>query len=246
MKKSPLLLCLLLVCTLLLAGCSLKNETLDAQMEQVLDALDQNDEEAFVALFYPGIQDKELRLMYSQFRDVWTPLERDQIKLVSYSTHSAKAQKDYRGLYQLPRSDEYSHLEINYLETEDGRGLVGLKMGKLDEAEPTKPGGWQLVYFVLYLAFLILTIIDIIRKKPLKYGWLIVMALIYFSFRTNTFSIMIPLGSILYWCLRGKLLREKAMITNPPVSYPVTMPKPESPTAEPGPAVTAEQEHEDS
>ncbi len=55
--------------------------------------------------------------------------------------------------------------------------------------------------------------IDILVKKPRKYGWYIVLALLFFTFthRTDQFTIQfsIPWGAFLYWGMRNKLLREK-------------------------------------
>ncbi len=246
-KRTALLLCLLLVCLLFLTGCSAKNETLDAQLEQVLDVLDRGDEEAFVALFYPGIApDSELHGFYAQFREVWTPLDREQIKLVSYNVqsssnlnvHSSSGRKVFQGVYQLPREDELSLLEIIYVENEEGRGLTGLRMGQPAEGASGSPDVWQSVNLVLCAVVIILTIIDVIRKKPVKFGWYIVIALIWFNFRFNSFSLTLPLGSIIYWCLRKRLLREKELLTNAAVPYS----PPEAEPPAPDPAEDAERE----
>ena len=226
-KEYGLLLALLLLCSLVLSGCALKNDTLDAQMGRVLDVLNRGDEEAFAALFYPDIaSDSELYEIFGQFREVWTPTAIEQVTLVSYNVNSAPGKKDFRGIYELPRSDEYSHMELHYLETGEGSGLLGLQMGKLNDASTGKTSPWQTVYFVLCGIFVLLTLVDIIRKKPLKYGWLIVLAIFFFNLRINGFAFTIPLGSVIYWCLRRKLLWEKAVRMKTPVSYTPFVPNP--------------------
>ena len=55
-----------------------------------------------------------------------------------------------------------------------------------------------------------MTIVDIIRKKPSKYGLYIVMALVFFNLRIFvngfSFTLSIPLGSLIYWIIRRKLV----------------------------------------
>lgn len=235
-------LCLLLCC-LLLTGCSekMKSDTLDAQLEQVLDALNRGDEEAFLTLFYPGADSQlDLHQFYAQFRDVWIPTEQNQTELVRYNVNSSSKQTYFQGIYRLPRSDEYSHLEIDYLETEEGRGLTGLKMGSFSEQSSGTAGTRQKIYNALYLVLLLLTVVDIIRKKPTKYGWWIVLTFIFFRIRINRFALAIPVGAIVYWCLRKRLLKEKAEKLKPPVCEPPS----EAAPPEPEPKEESETEQE--
>ena len=108
---------------------------------------------------------------------------------------------------------------------------------------------WVLrVAWLLMLGFCIFTIIDIIRKKPRKYGLWILLALVFaalalvkdadgFQIRFNVFllttsewienadgtafyQISVPLGAILYWIRRRKLMEKKAQTQgNAPVLW---------------------------
>ena len=68
----------------------------------------------------------------------------------------------------------------------------------------------SLVLLVLSLLIMIVTIVDIVRKKPLKYGWFIVLALIILPFTVSGLAIALPVGALLYWCLRKSLMKKKA------------------------------------
>ena len=209
-KKLAVLMAAVLACCLFLSGCAVKNETLDAQLDRTLAALNQDDREAFFALLYPGLESNiDLDEGYRQIREIWIPTERENVELVRYNVNASPQQKAYQGIYRLPRSDEFAYLEIDYLETKEGRGLVGLHMGMIEEPEQKTYGVGQWINIVLYAAFVLFTVVDVIRKKPRKYGWYIVLALLYFRLRINSFSVSLPLGSIIYWCIRKKLLREK-------------------------------------
>ena len=209
-KKLAILMAAVLACCLFLSGCTVKNETLDAQLDRTLAALNQDDREAFLALLYPGVESEaDLEEGYRQIREIWIPTAREDVELVKYNVNASSQQKAYQGIYRLPRTDEFGYLEIDYLETKEGRGLVGLHMGMIEEPEQESYGAGQWIYIVLYFAVVVFTIVDIIRKKPRKYGWYILLALVYFRLRINSFSATIPLGSIVYWCIRKRLLREK-------------------------------------
>lgn len=109
-----------------------------------------------------------------------------------------------------------------------------------DEAENQQsviPSSILLIIRLLIFGFMVFTIVDICLKKPRLYGWWIVLALICigagiqfsneeirFSFLVNIFpslfitnnthltayGMTLPVGTILYWCLRKILLRKKA------------------------------------
>lgn len=216
-KKFAVLTAAILCFCLFLSGCGLKSETLDAQLDLVLSALNRDDRDAFVALLYPGLgSESDMEEGYRQIREVWIPTERESVKLVRYNFNASSGQKMYQGIYQLPRSDEYGYLEIVYLETAERSGLVGLHMGMIEESQKNTSGIGQWIFTILYLAFVLFTIVDVVRKKPRKYGWYIVLSFLYFSLRVNSFAVTIPLGSILYWCVRRKLLMNKAAMTMTP------------------------------
>ena len=230
-KTATFVLCLLLGCCLFLNGCAmaLKNDTLDTQMDLVIDALNRDDEEAFLELFYPDYDfGVDLHEIYPQLREVWTPLDRGEIKLVHYNIVNQKTSHEIisEGIYRLPRSDEFNSMVIGYLETEEASGLVTLRMGTYSEGAGESASAVQTVFSVLSAVFVLLTVLDVVIKKPLKYGWYILLAIFWFNFYTNGLSLSVPLGSIIYWCIRRKLLWEKARKTKTPVSFKPLAPDP--------------------
>ncbi|MBE6931954.1 MAG: hypothetical protein E7464_01045 [Ruminococcaceae bacterium] len=94
-----------------------------------------------------------------------------------------------------------------------------------------------LVLWLIFIGFAVFTIVDIIRKKPRLYGLWIAAAVVFLSVSlqisdsnlrfnwviailnrsrwlkypdgTNIFSLGLPVGAIVYWCMRGSLLRQK-------------------------------------
>ena len=61
------------------------------------------------------------------------------------------------------------------------------------------------------VCFIIFSIVDVVRKKPRRYGWYIVLCIVVFWFNFNHVRyIVLPLGALIYWCIRKKLLTRKA------------------------------------
>lgn len=212
-----LLMALLLACCLILSGCGqLKNEVLEGQMSAMVTALNREDYDAFRDLCYP-FEDSEmaLRTGFEELCANWVPLEPEQLELVQY-TESRNAEGTLvQGIFRLPRNDEYNALLIEYWKTEEGSGLVTFRItqvpeGRMKATKLTSNRILQWGWYLLNLGFIIVTIVDIIRKKPSKYGLYIVMALVFFNLRIFvngfSFTLSIPLGSLIYWIIRRKLV----------------------------------------
>ena len=205
------LLCIMLFCGLFLTGCTLKNETLDGQAQRAITALNEGDEDAFVSLLYSD-EEFDGHGFYNQLIDIWKPINVDDIKLTSFHVSnilsSGKSVKRYEGVYSIPRNDEYNVLSFVYVESEDGSGITGLYLGKTTSKTVSSSMG-DIVLFLACLGIIAITIVDIIRKKPSKYGIYIAVALLFVRFHVNAFAVYIPVGSIAYWCMRKKILASK-------------------------------------
>ena len=222
MKRRLLILCLLAVFVfgcLGLSGCTFKNETLDQQMSLVVAALNEGDEAAFAALLYPGMEEEyDLQALFDQMEGYWEPVAPEELSLVSFHIRKGTAGNISEGMYTVPGNEKINSLQLVYVENEEGRGLSTVYLQQWDEQEADGAGKstpeWILTG--LCVAFLILTIVDVLVKKPRKYGWYVVLALFFFTFtlhlNESSFGLSLPIGAIVYWCMRGKLLREKAKL----------------------------------
>lgn len=219
-KVSVLLLLALLALSLLWGGCTLKNELLDEQMRIVVSALNDNDAERLNACMMPGMGDGDsLAQGFSSMESIWIPVNTDQVKLVRFQKKTDVAAEirtvTYGGDYRLPRTDEPRFLHLTYQEIGEKKGLVSVYITWGDEKVGGARDPIQTVMDLICLAAAIVTIVDIVRHKPRKYGWYIVLAL--FSFRAFTFNssalsfyVRLPLGAIVYWCLRKRILATAA------------------------------------
>lgn len=245
-KVSVLLLLALLALSLLGGGCTLKNELLDEQMRIVVSALNDNDAARLHACMMPGVDEQALARGFSDMESIWIPVEADQVKLVNFQKNTAVAADTrtvtYKGVYRLPRTDGPWFLRLTYQEAGEKKGLVGVLVSQGEENGGTARNTAQTVMDLICLAAAIVTIVDIVRHKPRKYGWYIVLAL--FSFRAFTFNssvltfyVRLPLGAIVYWCLRKRILATAA--SKKSGGYPADLEPLSFPEA-PGSAKTAE------
>ena len=238
MKKRCFALCLLGILVLGclgLAGCGIKHETLDEQMTRMVTALNEGDEAAFAALLYPGMEKEyDLHEFFSQLEEYWVPVSPEELSLVSFNIYTGTNGKSSQGMYAVPGNEKINTLLLAYAETEEASGVSTIYLQQRDEQETA--AGKSVPEWILTglcAAVQILTIIDILVKKPRKFGWYILLALFFFNFALHlnevSFTLYIPLGAILYWCLRRKLLREKTEVTqmsDSSVPIPPDIPEP--------------------
>ena len=245
MKRRFLALCLLGILALGclgLAGCGIKHEKLDEQMTRMVTALNEGDEAAFSALLYPGMEKEyDLHELFNQLEEYWVPVSPEELSLVSFDIYTGTGGKSSQGMYAVPGNEKINTLILAYAETEEGVGVATIYLQQRDgqESAAGKRNVPSLILSVLCAAVQVLTIVDILVKKPRKYGWYILLALIFFNFslylNETSITLYIPLGAILYWCLRKKLLWEKARQTKAPVSSaPLSPDIPEITREEPG------------
>lgn len=218
MKRKWIALAAVLLLTLVLGGCSFKNKVLDGQMEIVLACLNNQDAETLYQRMYPGIVDEQtFSAGLKQIQEIWQPTQQEDVKLVRLNVNtSIKAdysEKNYQGVYKLTLNDEPYYVYLYYAETSEGKGIVSLNVSPQTDAsgvEVSQASVISLVFTVVFWLAAAVTVIDVIRKKPRRYGWYILLALLNISIRLNGMKVVLPIGAIVYWGIRGKLLRKKA------------------------------------
>lgn len=212
--KKRLAILLLAALCLLLAGCSFHNETLDAQMRAVVTALNAENETAFTKLLLmPEADESDLHALYTDLHGRWKPVDPDTAKLIGVNINIRSGEKTSEGNYIFENGQS---LSFRYYEGDYGKGItaIGVSHSKEFETGVYYGSGWivTLICAVAGLAFVVVTIVDIARKKPRNYGWYFVMAVVTFSLRVNAFRITLPLGAIIWWCIRRSVLQKKAAL----------------------------------
>ena len=215
----------------MLSGCSFKNKVLDAQMEMALAALNDGNSEKMYQLIYPGaMEERAFDEGFDQIMQAWQEKQPEDLKLVRFYVNSKVQadfrQKTYEGIYKMTLGDESCYIYLLYADTSEGSGIVNLNLLSEDEVSGVEISAFSivsLVFEVLFWLIVVFTIIDIIRKKPRRYGWYIVLALLRVTLRTGELALIVPVGVIIYWGIRRNLLRKKAEwleAQNPSVDEP--------------------------
>ena len=205
---SKLLLIALLIGCLALSGCSIHSKTLDPVMEQVLTALNTQDRDAMKSMLDPSLPEAELETGLEQMLEIWRETDPAEARLGNLQVERSGSWERHTGVYWLPETEDYNAIQLVY-EITDGEGTLRyIHLGTADSAGV--PNRMTVLMILPVLALILFTIIDILRKKPRKYGFLIIIALITVPLPVASVQLAIPVGSALYWCLRKQLLRKKA------------------------------------
>ncbi len=221
----------ILIFCLILGGCTLKNKTMDEQMRHVVTALNDGDVEEIKPYMLPGAVDEQaLEQGIGDILRLWAPTDPSEAKLVGFRKntliHSDAKSVTYDGDYRLLRADGSWNLKLVYQEAGEKKGLVGIWLSPEEAQKQTQSIG-ETVSNIVCLVAAVVTIIDILRHKPRKYGWYILLALFSFRFSTInngalTFYLRIPLGAVVYWCMRRRILANKRASTGNE-TYPVDL-----------------------
>ena len=256
MKRSNtamLLLSILLCCVL--SGCAdlLKNEDMDKEVEYLIEALNEDDADRIFLSMYPGVVTREeFDESYEAVHQLWEKSDEHTTKLNSINTQknfnksgdSLTCQAQY---YVYTQEQSYT-ITLTYRSDDSGEGVYqfNLNVG----AEPVLVSGgfttagknsamqWALLILsVLSYLFIIITAVDILRKKPRLFGvwlaaaltfmafsiqvtpanfhvgghvsWFLVSSFKIYSTGGRNFVFALPVGAIVYWCMRKRLLSQK-------------------------------------
>ena len=218
MKRSRrrLVLAVLVLCALCLSGCGFRNKTLDAQLPLVVAALNEQDQEALRSLLHPSLAEQTgFEAGFQELLTLWTPVDAADARLIQFHSVTGNGMKQVEGLYAFPGTELTSSLYLAYQVDGAGGGLISVRLVPPEANQVEEQPIWLTIYLIVCAGFIIFTIVDIVRQKPLKYGWYIVLAVFTFRFFVNGTTILyLPLGSLIYWAIRKKLLwnsrRERA------------------------------------
>ena len=184
-------------------------------------------------------------------------------------------------VYIIHCDDQDYQAQFSTREDSAGSGLIGFQVDSVQSLtdngiEPAggntpaagkTPAQWGLtVFWILACVFCLITIIDIVRKKPKLWGLWILIALVFIGFSADKWSggsrflarfglllssewthltngrnhlqLCIPIGAILYWIQRRRLLRRPAAYAVPVQPGPMADPAQAqpAPAADPGQA----------
>ena len=250
-----LLLSVLLCC--ILSGCAdlIKSEEMDKEVANLIEALNEDDADQIFRLMYPGVVTREeFDESYEEVRKLWEKSDEYTTKLNSINTRKNFTQSgDFRicqaQYYVYTQAQDYT-ITLTYRSDGSGDGVYqfNLNVG----AEPVLVSGgfttagknsalqWALLMFsVLSYLFIIVTAVDIFRKRPRLFGvwlaasltfiafwvqavpanlhaggnvsWFVFSAFKIYSTGSRRFVFALPVGAIVYWCMRRKLLSQKLM-----------------------------------
>lgn len=212
MKKKFAVLLLVLMC-LLLAGCAFRKEALDPQMRAVVQALNDDDEQAFRALWLmQDFDEQTLHTLYAHLHAGWTQTDPDTAKLVNYSVSITNGQKVGEGQYVFENG---CSLSIRYYDGDYGKGITNIGVShNASYSTAWELFGPQMLVFLLSslvnAAFIVFTIVDISRRRPPKHGWYVVMALVTLPIPVPGYLAAFPAGAIVWWCIRRSVLQKSA------------------------------------
>ncbi len=246
--KTNRLCIVLLALAVLLCGCGAVDEMAEKTgmlqvLRDLMDCVEKADVDRAADMFENREQFREL---FPQLAAYWQPTAEDEIEVMSLnstSTGSGEKRETISVGTFLVHSQDGDYQVYLAVHADSGgsliRGFNVMDVKELPTAEQTEQAPEWLTWSVwgLMLAFCAFTIIDCVRKKPKRYGWLIALALVFISFiftgspagRSFTFHIGIlsqsgwqawpngtritqvslPLGAISYWIARRKLLEKK-------------------------------------
>lgn len=260
MKKRLIVISLLLVFALLLGGCSAikglkaEQDKFDATARQLIAAFAEKDLDAVSAMAYDEQSRQALSASFDEYAANWPACSDDNITCTNFGVNvSSNGPTVYQGEYTLETDESNYALNLVYQSDSSGAGFTSARLTEVPGAKKLEAASRVLspvllVLWLLFVAFAVLTIIDIIKKKPKRYGLWIAVALIFFGFgitsgsgsfsanfnfmllgrsRFEAFSngsyrilLSLPLGAIIYWCSRKSLLKKKAKYAVPAPEEP--------------------------
>lgn len=204
----------LLIALLVLGGCTIHNDTLDAQMQKIITALNEKDTDTLRQMLPDdGIEEEQFLSDVEQLYSIWTPMDPSEARLIQLNVTKSPEQTVIRGIYSVPETSQYNCVQLISVEPKgESAVLNNFNVGWVnsDTADHSPLNIIGIALSLISFAVIVFTIVDIARKRPKKYGWYIVLALFTFFLSVNGVRLTAPVGAIIYWCIRGSLLQKKA------------------------------------
>ena len=191
-----------------------ENDILDSQLEMFVTSMNTDDNERFKAAFHPDVNSEDTDGLFADLRQLWRSTEPDAFKprSVSIRTHTADGVKYgvNKGVWTVEMGDNSYGLTIVYESDGQGSGITILEFAQISEVR----GAAYIITVIttiICVIIIIFTAVDIIRSKPHLYILILLTAVcVSFIIHAGDAQIAIPLGSIVYWLARKRLLRAKA------------------------------------
>lgn len=211
--------CLMIIVSLVcLTGCSMHNSTLDHQTAQVVEYLNADMPDELYGLFYPGMTREEFGEVFENIRNEIPTLRFEEMKLrkIRVEKNTVHREKNkttenvYEGSYYFDYDNKGYYLTIVYVETESESGIYTMEFSHAVKT------GTLLTIMVIAIAaaeigIVIFAVVDIIRKKPNKYVlWIILVIVLNLIISYRDIRFAIPIGCIIYFVRRRKLLTSAA------------------------------------
>ncbi len=210
-----------------------------------LTALDQNDEEAAYGLLMPGASSPDaFPRQFASMRAVWTQYGGAagfELAKTSWSWNSKTTNGFHRNsvscVYRVKCGPAVFQLDLDREESDNGQGITAIWLkadaaGAPGPAEsvlrgllPQSAGQWVgLIYGLACLALMIFTLVDCIRRaRRHKLLWVVLILLVNITFPLSlnaaAVRILVPLGTILYWCRRKGIAAPPEGEQAPPPPY---------------------------
>ena len=212
--KTTVAIIALIALALLLSGCAADSSLMEEQKNLVVSCLNDHDSDGLQAIMYPNdLSKEELEAGYQASADIWRPVDAKDVQLIQFSGQTNAEQKIYQGIYQFPKEMEQYALYLSYVETDGVKGLTNIRIISASQAQPPAAPLSLTISRIVTVCFIIFSVVDVVRKKPRHYGWYIVLCIVVFWFNFNHVRyIVLPLGALIYWCIRKKLLAKKAVM----------------------------------
>ncbi len=220
MFKRVLPIVLLAVC-LLLSGCAKQMSESNETMRQIVQAFNDGDADAVYRMFPPNsIDEKAFDAFFSETLEGWQKVDPQEVRAIGFNINTKGGASTTQMTFLLPGDMENNVMQFEIESTkEHGTYLSSLNFGTLPEDYNTSGGTLQkistpvLIWDLVCFVFLIFTIVDIVRKKPKGYGWFIALAvLLSIPVTIGGAACSVPVGVILWWCLRKVLMKKKNAI----------------------------------
>lgn len=218
--KRVLPIVLLAVC-LLLSGCAKQMSESNDMMRQIVQAFNAGDADAVYRLFPPNsIDEKGFDAFFAEALEGWQKVDPEEVRAIGFNINTKNGTSVTQMTFLLPGDMENNVMQFEIETTkEHGTYLSSLNFGTLPEDYNTSGGTLQkistpaLIWDLACFVFLIFTIVDIVRKKPKGYGWFIALAvLLSIPVTIGGAACSVPVGMILWWCLRKVLMKKKNAI----------------------------------
>ena len=254
MKRSSVVILFFILCCCVLTGCAdlLKNEDMEQRVVFLIEAFNEDDADRIFLEMYPDVVTREeFDESYEAVRELWETSDEYTIKLKSINT---KKNFNPSGDFSICQAQYYVYTQakdytitFTYRVDDSGEGLyqfhlnVGtvpvLVSGGITTAGENSALQWALLIFsALSYLLVIVTVADILRKRPRLYGVWLIAALFFAAFRiqaapanfhlggnvallvlsafkiyttgSRNFVFALPVGAIVYWCMRKRLMAQ--------------------------------------